>query len=186
MTVINHKKELRKEMLIKRGCLNKTTKAIYDQWICDSFLKIIEDAQFKRIHCYLPMGTEINISPLLAKLLHQKLTIVAPKTLPKSKLQNLVLKSLDEVEKGVFGTTHPAGDDLFEDDFDLIIVPGLAFDLTNHRLGYGGGYYDNFIVNHPHAKKIGIFYPFQEIEKVPLESHDVRLDEILVNKSFSF
>ena len=61
----------------------------------------------------------------------------------------------------------------------MIIVPGLAFDAQNYRLGYGGGYYDNFIVNHAQAKKIGIFYPFQKVEKVPVEAHDFPLDKIL-------
>jgi 5-formyltetrahydrofolate cyclo-ligase len=127
---------------------------------------------------------EINIFPLIEQLLENKMTVVTPKTLPKRQLKHLVLKSLNELEKGVFGTKYPAGDEVFEGEYDLIIVPGLSFDNNNYRLGYGGGYYDNFMVNHTKAKKIGIFYPFQEMEEIPLESHDVRLDEILVNKDF--
>ena len=128
------------------------------------------------------MGKEIDISPLLQSLLEKKITVVVPKTLPKRKLENLVLTDLNKVEKGVFGTTHPADSKIYNDAFDLIIVPGLAFDKNNYRLGYGAGYYDNFIVNHQNTRKIGIFYPFQEVEKVPTEVHDVQLDELLVNK----
>ena len=96
----------------------------------------------------------------------------------------MVLNSLDDLEKGVFGTKHPTGENEFDGEYDLIIVPGLSFDRNNYRLGYGGGYYDNFMVNYPAAKKIGIFYPFQEIENVPSETHDMMLDEILVDKEF--
>ena len=184
MTIIDLKKNLRKEMLMKRAKLNKISKRKYDEWICNSLLKKIEDAKYKTIHCYLPMGTEINITSLIERLLEMNLTLVAPKTLPKRKLENLVLTSLDEVEKGVFGTTHPRGEAIFDGEFDLIIVPGLAFDSANYRLGYGGGYYDNFMVHHPHAHKIGIFYPFQHVEKIPSELHDIILDEILVDKNF--
>jgi len=46
-------------------------------------------------------------------------------------------------------------------------------------LGYGGGYYDNFIVEHPAALKIGIFYPFQQVDNVPIEPHDQCLDDII-------
>ncbi|MGB0864026.1 MAG: 5-formyltetrahydrofolate cyclo-ligase [Saprospiraceae bacterium] len=182
MTTIEAKKGLRKQMMSKRGKLPKLDKAKYDEWICESLWAKVEEYNFKAVHCYLPMGTEINIFPLIEMLLKKGITVVTPKTLPKRKLKNLILKSLDELEKGVFGTAHPAGDEEFGGEYDLIIVPGLAFDSNHYRLGYGGGYYDNFMVNYPNAQKIGIFYPFQEVEKIPLESHDIRLDEVLVDK----
>jgi 5-formyltetrahydrofolate cyclo-ligase len=164
--------------------LPKRIKKEYDQWICDSLWQTIKERDSKTVHCYLPMGSEINIIPLIEKLLQEDIMVIMPKTLPNRKLQNLVLTSLDELEKGVFGTSHPANGEEFSGTYDLIIVPGLAFDNWNYRLGYGGGYYDNFIVNYPDIPKIGIFYPFQNIEKVPLEPHDIRLDEIRVDNSF--
>ena len=182
MGIIDQKKDLRKQMLIKRAKLPKSAKVQYDQWICDALLKTIEENDFKTIHCYLPMGAEINIFPLIEQLLGKGLTIVAPKTLPKRTLKNLVLKSLNQLEKGVFGTVHPSGEEVFSGEYDLIIVPGLSFDKRNYRLGYGGGYYDNFIVNFPSAKKVGIFYPFQEVENIPTEAHDVKLDQVLVRE----
>lgn len=109
MTVIEQKKALRKQMLLKRSELTNLVKAKYDQWICDALLDIIEEHDFKTIHCYLPMGAEINIFPLIEELLEKEFTVVTPKTLPKRILQNLVLKSLDRLEKGIFGTVHSAG-----------------------------------------------------------------------------
>lgn len=184
MTVIEQKKALRKQMLVKRARLNRKAKKKYDQWICDSLWETIKSRNFKTVHCYLPMGTEINIIPLIEKLLLESITVITPKTLPKPKLQNLVLSSLNELEKGVFGTKHPANAKEFLGAYDLIIVPGLAFDKTKYRLGYGGAYYDNFLVIHPNTPKIGIFYPFQEVNEVPLESHDIQLDEIRLNHDF--
>jgi len=184
MRISNQKKILREEMLLKREALSRATKAEYDSWVCTSLLTMIEERNYKTIHCYIPMKGEINILKLVESLLERGLSVVTPKTLPNRKLKNLVLTSLGDLEKGVFGTVHPAGDNEYVGDFDLIVVPGLAFDLDNCRLGYGGGYYDNFVVRHPEASKIGIFYPFQEVEKVPTESHDVRLDAILVNRDF--
>lgn len=180
MTVTEQKKKLRKQMQLERAKLSKFAKTKYDEWICQTLLEKIENHQYKTIHCYLPMGTEINIFPLIETLLEKKITVVTPKTLAKRKLKHLILKSLDELEEGVFGTVYPAGEQEFVGEYDLIIVPGLAFDEENYRLGYGGGYYDNFMLHHPRAKKIGVFYPFQEVEKIPLESHDLKLDEILV------
>lgn len=180
--IIAQKKALRQKMLIKRAKANGELKNKYDQWVCEQLENIILEKGYQKIHAYLPMGKEINISPLLQALLEKNITVVVPKTLPKRKLENLVLTDLKKVEKGVFGTTHPADAKVYNEDFDLIIVPGLAFDKDNYRLGYGGGYYDNFIVNHEQAKKIGIFYPFQGVEKVPTEAHDMQLDELLIKE----
>lgn len=179
MTITEQKKELRKEMLLKRAKLNKQEKEKQDQWICESLWEIISKQGFRNVHCYLPMGKEINIFPLIEKMLNENITVITPKTLPKRKLQNLILKSLDELGKGVFGTSHPANGEEFLGQYDLIIVPGLAFNDANFRLGYGGGYYDNFMVQYPLAYKLGICYSFQKVEEIPLESHDVKLDEIL-------
>lgn len=185
MSISEEKKTLRQQMLVKRARLSKVSKRAYDQWICDSLWKTIQECNYKTVHCYLPMGSEINITPLIEQLLQENLTVITPKTLPKPRLQNLVLKSLNELEKGVFGTKHPASAEEFSGTYDVIIVPGLAFDASNYRLGYGGAYYDNFLVHHTNTLKIGIFYPFQSTEKVPLEPHDVQLDKIMVNQDFS-
>ena len=179
MTISEQKKELRKQMFARRNALDAHTKQSYDTWICAELLKIITEKKSKLVHAYIPFLTEINIAPLLEKLLDTGITVVCPKTLPKRKLENRVLSSLNDLEIGIMGTKHPAQPNLYEGKFDLIIVPGLAFDKTKKRLGYGGGYYDNFLVNYPDAFKVGIFYPIQEVPLVPVETHDLSLDVIL-------
>ncbi|UMB59526.1 5-formyltetrahydrofolate cyclo-ligase [Lutibacter sp. A80] len=184
MSIVAKKKVLRKEMLLKRSKLSKPAKKNYDAWICGSLWNIIKKHNFKTVHCYLPMGTEININELIDKMLQENITVVTPKTLPNRKLQNLILNSLDELEKGVFGTSYPANSIEFLGTYDLIIVPGLSFNTKNYRLGYGGGYYDNFMAQHPTSKKVGICYPFQLIDEIPVEVHDLQLDNVLVDSTF--
>lgn len=181
MNILEQKKNLRNEMLITRTKLTLSFKKKYDLWICEQLEELIEAKNYKTIHAYLPMGKEINITPLLENLLAKGITVVTPKTLPKRKLENRILTSLTEIEKGVFGTTHPTNPEEYKGSFDLVIIPGLAFDNNNYRLGYGGGYYDNFLANHPKSYKLGIFYPEQKVEQVPTEAHDVQLDEIMLN-----
>ncbi|MEZ5043448.1 MAG: 5-formyltetrahydrofolate cyclo-ligase [Saprospiraceae bacterium] len=180
MTISDQKIKLRKEMLAKRAKLSQQNKEKYDQWICAELLKIVKTHHCKAIHTYLPMGTEINILPLIENLLQEEIIVVCPKTLPNRKLEHLILSSLDQLEKGVFGTMHPANTKVYKAAYDLIIVPGLAFDQHQQRLGYGGGYYDQFLGEHPEALKVGIAYPFQFLEEIPSESHDIGLDIILV------
>ena len=63
--------------------------------------------------------------------------------------------------------------------FDLIIVPGVAFDRCGNRLGRGRGYYDRFLSQHLSTKRIGICFDFQLVEAVPAEAFDIKMDEVL-------
>ncbi|MBE7441561.1 MAG: 5-formyltetrahydrofolate cyclo-ligase [Flavobacteriales bacterium] len=180
---MQEKKDLRLLMLKKRGTINPQSKQLYDNFICEKLLEIIEESNAKVVHAYIPMASEINISPLIQQLLDKKITVVSPKTLKNRQLQNLILHSLNELETGIAKTQHPANSTEYQGKYDLIIVPGLAFDKQNYRLGYGGGYYDGFLATQPNALKIGIFYPFQEVQKVPTEPHDQQLTSILVKQS---
>ena len=179
MTTLEQKKELRKAMLGQRGAIDADVKTAYDHWICDELMQIISIKACRSVHAYIPMANEIDTSPLIEKLLQQNITVVSPKTLPKRQLENRVLHSLDDLEVGIMGTRHPAQADIYGDSIDLVIVPGLAFDTARYRLGYGGAYYDTFLRTQPQAYKVGIFYPFQQVARVPIESHDIRLDAIL-------
>ncbi len=178
-TILEQKEALRKEMYKKRARNTPVAKKEYDLWICAQLEQVVKERKVKTIHTYLPMGTEIDIRPFIQKALDQNIKVISPKTLPKRQLENLELHSLNEVEKGVFGTSCPASSIIYSGDYDIIIVPGLAFDNQKYRLGYGGGYYDTFLEQHPNAFKVGIFYPFQEVTSVPKEKHDMCLDTIL-------
>ena len=63
--------------------------------------------------------------------------------------------------------------------FDLIVVPGVAFDRNGNRLGRGRGYYERFLCQHLDVKRIGICFDFQLIDEVPAESFDIRMDEVI-------
>lgn len=177
--IIEQKQDLRRKMLKERSLLHSEFKAEYDQKICDALLERTLENNYKVVHVYLPMGMEVNIEPYIKEILKRNITVVAPKTLSKPKLQNLVLKSINDLEQGVFGTKHPANGVEYNGKYDFIVVPGLAYDKKNGRLGYGGAYYDTFLKDQNDALKIGVFYSFQEVEELPIESHDVVLDEIL-------
>ncbi|WP_049789113.1 5-formyltetrahydrofolate cyclo-ligase [Flagellimonas ruestringensis] len=174
------KKKIRKQMLRQRSLLSPAAKAIYDQNVCEALWHLMEQKRCQTVHTYLPMGSEINIFPFIKQCLAHQKTVICPQTLPKRRFINLILTSLQDLEPGVFGTKHPAGKSIFEGTYDMIVVPGLACDGDRCRLGYGGGYYDTFVADCPKAHKVGVFYPFQQIDKIPLEPHDMQLNDLLV------
>ena len=173
---MQEKKELRKVMLSKRSSLDPNQKEQFDKSICTRIAALIDQNNFTRIHTFLPMGDEVNLFPLISMLLSKNCTLICPKSLPKRKMENRILYSLHELENGVFGTKHPANKEAYLGKIDLIIVPGLAFDSSFNRLGYGAGYYDTFLATQQDVLKLGVCYPFQVIDDVPKEAHDVPLD----------
>lgn len=173
------KKALRTRLQSERNSLPKGQKKDYDLKINQALKSLILEQKYQKVHTYLPMGTEIDLYPLIKELLTKNIDVYTPKTLKNRQLEHLQLHSLDALEAGLWGTKHPKDSKSYEGAFDLIIVPGLAFDLEHNRLGYGGGYYDNFLRQHQPAHKIAVAYPFQLVQNVPVEAHDEQVDQVL-------
>lgn len=66
------------------------------------------------------------------------------------------------------------------EEIDLVLVPGLYFDDHSHRIGYGKGYFDRFLLALPQAQKWGIGFTEQKALKLPYENHDINLDKIFL------
>mgnify|MGYP005751450281 CR=1 FL=1 len=150
-----------------------------DEQIVKQLTTMLDQLQPGSVHCFLPIGSEVDIMPLIEYLLFSQATVVCPRSLPKRKMENLILKSIHELENGIFGTKHPANAKRFENTYDIIIVPGLAFDHLGNRVGYGAGYYDTFLIQHPDALKVGVTYSFQLVDKIPIEEHDIQMDKVI-------
>ena len=85
----------------------------------------------------------------------------------------------DEQEKGAFGIFEPVKKKYFDPAMvDIFIVPGLAFDESGSRLGFGKGYYDKLLKN-TKGKKIGFLYDFQLVNLVKKEPHDILMDYLI-------
>jgi 5-formyltetrahydrofolate cyclo-ligase len=86
-------------------------------------------------------------------------------------------------QKGALGTREPEGG-LAAPPPDLVIVPGLAFDITGARLGRGKGFYDKWLAANPAVRTLGVCFQCQVLERLPVESHDARVDAILTEEGF--
>lgn len=87
--------------------------------------------------------------------------------------------SPEELQPGQFGILEPAKDaPCAGSTFDLILVPGLAFDRRGGRLGRGKGYYDRFLCETT-GLRAGIGFEDQIVEEIPCEAHDVRVDFLI-------
>ena len=71
------------------------------------------------------------------------------------------------------------------EDIELVIVPGVAFDVSGNRIGYGRGCYDQFLPSlADSANTIGLAYDFQVFDHLPHDYGDIRMDHILTPSVF--
>ncbi len=79
-----------------------------------------------------------------------------------------------------FGIGEPTGDEWTDlNAVELIVVPGVAFDRHNNRMGRGRGFYDRLLKSTPKALKVGVAYSFQMLDEIPVEPFDVRMDTVI-------
>ena len=84
-----------------------------------------------------------------------------------------------ELKTGKFGIEEPTGPEIYDlSNIDLVIVPGMAFDMKGNRLGRGKGYYDK-LLRKMRCYKIGVCYSFQLLGNIPVEEHDFPMDMVI-------
>ncbi len=99
------------------------------------------------------------------------------------KLIPAIISSMEDVHNGTYGIAQPYLDPqkvLKLKDIDAVVVPGLAFDRSNNRLGRGAGYYDRFLSSLPETiATVGLAFDFQITESLPIGAHDMPLQQII-------
>ncbi|RSL34521.1 5-formyltetrahydrofolate cyclo-ligase [Salibacterium salarium] len=134
----------------------------------------------------MSMPNEMNTRPIIEKGWEQGKHIAVPKVNPSS--HTLHFYSLTEfaqtkVKYAGISEPDPSLTTMIpKEKFDLIIVPGIAFDKDKYRIGYGGGYYDRFLQNIG-ASTCALLFDFQLYERLPREKHDIPLQR-LITESF--
>lgn len=180
------KKILRKEILIKRDSLLKDTKIAFDNTIREKLRMMKFFNKAENIFIYIGFGSEINTADYINDFLNMGKRIFIPRTNIEEKTMEAVeIQSLDNLVKDKYGILEPSEDieAVEKVELDLIILPGVVFDVNGGRIGYGGGYYDKYLQNLDESiPKVALCYDFQVINKVPMEEHDIKADCIITEK----
>lgn len=126
---------------------------------------------------YLAGPDEIDLSAFVEVALERGVRLLAPRwtgeTYALADVKGLSPDCLRAGPHGILEPREAGGGDVRPTAW---LVPGLAFTRDGRRLGYGGGWYDRLLVSaDARTPKIGIAYPFQVVDDVPSEPHDIRL-----------
>lgn len=145
--------------------------------VCKSILSDILWQESKTVLLYHSLSDEIDTSCLLVSALQEDKKVLLPVVCGEV----LELREYSgKTKMGAYGIEEPVGP-LFSsyDQIELAIIPGMAFDKSYHRLGRGKGYYDRLLPLLSNAYKLGICFPFQMVEEIPIEKHDVLMDNVV-------
>lgn len=129
------------------------------------------------IGVYLSVGNEWDTRNIVNQALAEGKRVAVPKTIPEMK--ELVFYEMTDWaqinDKGYFGLEEPNTEvtqPMAKDDIELLIVPGLVFMLTGHRIGFGGGYYDRYLADYIHPT-VSLAHTKQFVDSFPVEPFDI-------------
>jgi len=132
----------------------------------------------------LAFRSEWETRPLFSASWALGKTTVAPRVNRETRMLELcAVADLErDIARGYLGIDEPMGHcpSVDPSEIDWVLVPGVAFDLSGHRIGYGGGYYDRLLPTlRADARRIAGAFELQIIERVPAAAHDLRVDAIV-------
>ena len=177
------KKALRREMLSCRRAVSPEQRTHAGGIITAQVLPELKQAG--TVMLYASMPEEIDLFPLMEKLISAGKRIALPEITGCGTMEARELAAMDALIDGAFDipTPDPArGAQIPPEEIDVIIVPGAAFDADGGRLGLGGGYYDRFLPRAVHAERLVLAFDFQIVPAVPMAAWDARVDRILTER----
>ena len=173
------KKALRKQVLQELKSLSAEEKEVMDAWLTEQLLLHPFYKEAKTIATYLSFPHEFQTARLIEQAQKDGKTLLIPKTYPQGKM-DFVLYEPEKLERNSFGLLEPQGEAIVfvPSQIDLIHVPGLAFNPSGYRVGYGGGYYDRYLEQFS-GHSISTIFPCQ-IQDFHPDPHDIPVEEVLI------
>jgi 5-formyltetrahydrofolate cyclo-ligase len=139
--------------------------------------------QARTVLLFYAFGSEVPTKGLILRLLERGRRVLLP-FLEASTMEAAELRSDQILVSTSYGPKEPPERvPVDPGEVDAVITPGLGFDRSGYRIGYGGGYYDQYLRRlGPHATRIGIGFHAQLIQRVPHGPRDERLDWVVTDQ----
>lgn len=179
------KHELRKKYKNLREEMNTSAISDYSIILANHVLQIpIWDFFYFHIFLSIEENKEIDTLPMITLLQGKDKNVVIPKVKGKNSMENYLLTDNTVFKKNKWHIPEPVdGIKIPENQIDVVFVPLLTFDVKGNRVGYGKGYYDNFLLKcRPETIKIGLSFFEAEDSISNIHQNDVKLDYCVTPK----
>ena len=194
------KTQLRKQLRTKRNSLEKDIQFDKSYTIMETVVAHFEFLQSKQVLCYLSFQSEVDTKGIIEYAWLLNKSVFCPKIV-ENEIRFFKISNFDELELHPMGFYEPRVDETSIEwtqqqstqyqathqqatpyqagEETIAIIPGLGFDLNGNRMGYGGGYYDQFLRKHPSVIRMGICYEEQILEELSVEEWDQPMQYII-------
>ena len=191
-----NKKNLRKQKMFERDSLSEEMLQALSDVITEKVIGLDEYKNAESVLCFVSCRSEVKTDKLISHAIKSGKIVGVPKV-EGNDIFFYRIDSLDELEPGYFGVLEP---NVFQKRHDglsdadkikpidpegsLIIVPGLVFDRSLNRIGYGKGFYDRYFSTNKdkYFVKCGISFEIQLCERIAIDVHDQPLDILVTEK----
>ena len=129
---------------------------------------------------YYSLDDEVFTHDVIDSLLDEGKEVLLPAVIDDAHMELRHYRGPQDLQGGFFNIMEPVGEVFSNyERVDVAVVPGMAFDSRNNRLGRGRGYYDRLLPLLTNAYKIGICFDFQRLPGIPSEATDQPMDEVI-------
>ena len=193
VSINEYKNTLRQRILELRSNLSEQEINDKSQKIIKTLATFPEFSNSKLIMCYVDFRNEVVTKGFITDCLKEGRRVAVPFIFKKDGSKEMLASeifNIDDLRQGAFGLLEPSINSMIEVDpkeLELIIVPGVVFDYSKNRIGYGAGYYDRFLKKvNKNCYKVGVAFDIQFVNEVLAEEHDIKLDAIITESTVVF
>ena len=180
---MKHLSDLRRTKRQQRQLISQSELSLAGDFISQTIAELRQFTTAKNIGLYWPIDHEICTQTLISLCLKQDKAIYLPKTIPDSNTLLFVRYHADSVmglDKHNIPCPQQCEDSVIANHLDLAIIPLLACNEKQYRLGYGGGFYDRTFSGQTNTYLIGVGYDFQLDSRFKEAQHDLQVDQLIL------
>ena len=184
MDIWNKKRMIRKQKKADRDAMTAGKREVRSRSICDALWQQPLLLEAQNVYCYAPVGSEVDVRTLAERLWAAGKRVAFPRVCGEADggMEFFEVHGFEELEEGAFHVMEPVMDGRAPVDWKgaVVLVPGVAFDTSGARMGYGKGYYDRYFAAHRELVRVGVAFACQLSEELSecLEPTDARLDYV--------
>ena len=180
------KKELRKELIRKLQNLDSTYRKEASEAILSKIVKQKDYLLAGTIFIYVGTENEVDTTLIIKDALAKGKKVVVPKTIELGLMEACEIDSMEDLQPGRHDILEPINTTYKLDPqrIDIAYIPCVAYTKDGYRLGYGGGFYDRFLLRGS-FKRVLLAFSEMEVEKLPVDLFDEKVHAIFNEKGYS-
>jgi 5-formyltetrahydrofolate cyclo-ligase len=183
-----NKSEIRKALRAKLAAISEQERHAKSIAACGHLMRTPEFKAARTVMLYLATPTEVETAPLALRCWQEGKTVVVPKV--SWDQRRMLPVEITSLHSSGLTTTGPgikepiSGKPIPTEYIDLVVVPGLGFTPTGHRIGRGMGFYDRFLAQTDFSGlSCGLAFAEQLVDTLPVLAHDIPLGMLVTDQS---